>query len=148
MGRGGGVECDGGGGGAKLERAAVASFVTTTLAPVPLSHRRPARPSRRAAGTSRAAPGVGVQSQTPPLPPPPPLLHPLSRAIVTAEKALLFEPNSATTRKFLEVVLPRLQTHGMARQQALMRGDPSAYVNVSHADYMARFYYQVLTAPG
>ncbi|GLI68861.1 hypothetical protein VaNZ11_013406 [Volvox africanus] len=64
------------------------------------------------------------------------------RAIVTAEKALLFEPNSATTRKFLEVVLPRIQTHGRARQQALMRGDPSAYINVSHADYMARFYYQ------
>ncbi|GIL99200.1 hypothetical protein Vretimale_4424 [Volvox reticuliferus] len=66
----------------------------------------------------------------------------VDRAIVTAEKALLFEPNSATTRKFLEVVLPRIQTHGRARQQALTRGDPSAYVNVSHADYMARFYYQ------
>ncbi|GLC35801.1 hypothetical protein PLESTB_000495700 [Pleodorina starrii] len=64
------------------------------------------------------------------------------RAIVTAEKALLFEPLSATTRKFLEVVLPRLQTHGRARQQAAARGDPAAYVNVSHADYMARFYYQ------
>ncbi|KAG2442877.1 hypothetical protein HXX76_002956 [Chlamydomonas incerta] len=64
------------------------------------------------------------------------------RAIVTAEKALLFEPNSATTRKFLEVVAPRLQTHGAARQQAASRGDPAAYVNVSHADYMARFYHQ------
>eukprot|EP00198_Chlamydomonas_reinhardtii_P014167 XP_001703504.1 Mg2+ transporter protein, CorA-like protein [Chlamydomonas reinhardtii] len=66
------------------------------------------------------------------------------RAIVTAEKALLFEPNSATTRKFLEVVAPRLQTHGAARQQAASRGDPAAYVNVSHADYMARFYHQML----
>lgn len=62
---------------------------------------------------------------------------------MTAEKALLFEPNSATTRKFLEVVAPRLQTHGAARQQAASRGDPAAYVNVSHADYMARFYHQV-----
>jgi hypothetical protein len=30
----------------------------------------------------------------------------------------MFEPNSATSRKFLEVVLPRLQTHGAARQAA------------------------------
>ncbi len=28
---------------------------------------------------------------------------------MTAEKALLFEPSSATTRKFLEVIMPRLQ---------------------------------------
>ncbi|KXZ56683.1 hypothetical protein GPECTOR_1g615 [Gonium pectorale] len=64
------------------------------------------------------------------------------RAIVTAEKALLLEPNSATSRKFLEVTMPRLQTHGAARQAAANRADPSAYVNVSHADYMARFYHQ------
>lgn len=62
---------------------------------------------------------------------------------MTAEKALLFEPSSATTHKFLEVVLPRLQTHGRARQQAHMRGEAEAAVKVSHADYMARFYYQV-----
>lgn len=61
------------------------------------------------------------------------------RAIVTAEKALLFEPNSAATRKFLEVVLPRIRNNTPA--SAARAGEsPSAFVNASHADYMARYY--------
>ncbi|GFR41258.1 hypothetical protein Agub_g1933, partial [Astrephomene gubernaculifera] len=66
------------------------------------------------------------------------------RAIVTAEKALLFEPASATTRKFLQVVAPRLHSHGGERRAALVRagGGLASAVSVSHADYMARFYHQ------
>lgn len=58
---------------------------------------------------------------------------------MTAEKALCFEPASAATRKFLEVVLPRLKNSSPA-MAARVGESPSKYVNASHADYMARYY--------
>ena len=45
------------------------------------------------------------------------MLH--GRAIIRADRCLLFEPNSACSRKFLDIVCQRLQDHEAARS---MRG--------------------------
>lgn len=66
------------------------------------------------------------------------------RAIVTADKALLFEPSSACTRKFLDIVVPRLQSAAGARIMAgLQRGGPGAgpgSSSGSSVDYVDRYY--------
>ncbi|KAF5836253.1 hypothetical protein DUNSADRAFT_6205 [Dunaliella salina] len=76
------------------------------------------------------------------------------RAIVTAEKALLFEPNSPATRRFIETMVPHLQSK--VEQQEFGKGNnvvpasdlakESALVQASHSEYMARF--QLKNKPG
>eukprot|EP00200_Dunaliella_tertiolecta_P018622 CAMPEP_0202398076 /NCGR_PEP_ID=MMETSP1128-20130828/1033_1 /ASSEMBLY_ACC=CAM_ASM_000463 /TAXON_ID=3047 /ORGANISM="Dunaliella tertiolecta, Strain CCMP1320" /LENGTH=824 /DNA_ID=CAMNT_0049001133 /DNA_START=49 /DNA_END=2524 /DNA_ORIENTATION=- len=76
------------------------------------------------------------------------------RAIVTAEKALLFEPNSPATRRFIETMVPHLQSK--VAQREFGKGDnivpasdlakESALVQASHSEYMARF--QLKNKPG
>ena len=56
------------------------------------------------------------------------------RAIVTADKALLFEPHLAASRKFVEVVLQHMQ----ARQQQ-WQSSPSpdqSWAAASHTEYI------------
>ena len=43
------------------------------------------------------------------------------RTIVRADKCLLFEPNSPCSRKFLDIVCPRLQDHETARRARAQR---------------------------
>lgn len=44
------------------------------------------------------------------------------RAVVTEDKCLLFEPNSPSSRKFLEIVMPKIQAAGAAERDGAMRG--------------------------
>jgi hypothetical protein len=44
----------------------------------------------------------------------------LCRAIVTADKALLFEPASSNTRKLLDTLVPRLQVMMMMMMMMMM----------------------------
>lgn len=39
------------------------------------------------------------------------------RAVVTEDKCLLFEPNSPSSRKFLEIVMPKIQAAGGGRRR-------------------------------
>jgi hypothetical protein len=43
-------------------------------------------------------------------------MHAWRRTIIRADKCLLFEPNSPCSRKFLDIVVPRLQDHEAARR--------------------------------
>lgn len=68
------------------------------------------------------------------------------RAILTAEKALLFEPQLPASRKFLEVVLQHMQTRqqpgpgrGTRAPVPPIPSDPMAYTT-SHTEYMSRYY--------
>jgi hypothetical protein len=96
----------------------------------------------QAPGASRLGAKSGCAPAPPPAlnPPPPPYTHtcPLlppilaCRAIVTAEKALLLEPNGEYSRRFLDLVLPRVQATAGNRAALRSNLDPSnpEYVRV------------------
>ena len=59
--------------------------------------------------------------------------------IVTGDKALLFEPQAADTRKFLEVVLQHMQARsGGAVAGSTFAPDPHLNATASHNEYMNR----------
>ncbi len=64
------------------------------------------------------------------------------RLIVTGEKALLFEPQSPDSKKFLEVVLQQMQLHTRQKEITLQGANgsalPNVQVNASHTEYMNR----------
>ncbi|KAG1674277.1 hypothetical protein FOA52_013466 [Chlamydomonas sp. UWO 241] len=66
------------------------------------------------------------------------------RAIVTAQKTLLFEPELNVSRKFMEVVLQHMQVRLAGRAPAPAAptdaGALSGLSGVSHSEYMHRFY--------
>lgn len=57
------------------------------------------------------------------------------RAIVAASKALLFDANSSTTRKFLEILVPRIHINTAT-------GSKYSRANDSFEEYMANYYEQ------
>eukprot|EP00955_Chlamydomonas_euryale_P030986 325880-Chlamydomonas_euryale.AAC.1 len=65
------------------------------------------------------------------------LTPPACRAIVTAQKALLFEPEHAVCRKFLEVVLQHMQARLAGRAPPV---DKSSFATASHSEYMQHYY--------
>ena len=54
------------------------------------------------------------------------LAYPLRRLIVGAEKCLLFEPSSPCSRKFLELISPRLQVRSMIHAKTAVEIEPAS----------------------
>lgn len=80
-----------------------------------------------------------------------PTMRGTRRAIVTAEKALLFEPAAPATRRFLDTVVPHLEMKAEQRGNSgngsgggggigLGAASQKAFANAPHTEYMARFY--------
>lgn len=59
---------------------------------------------------------------------------------MTAEKALLFEPTSVATKRFLDTLVPHLLSKTERGIGGVSPASHAALVSAPHSEYMARFY--------